>query len=233
MQRLISTLVLLLCTSFIIEAQNYVVKQTGDTLQGESLTFVDPILKEAYFKLDSIRINWSEISLVRNEHGVFANVSHIVSGKEVFAMRIRSGDLSIYEEVDMDVYGEERLPDELRTGQERRTLARGRMDYLMANNEIFVPSYKNMKEAVKTSPKAMENLQEMRKYQWIKRGLAFGGGGLIATSLFTMDGNLLLSPQLILGVIATGSSLFVNTAIDDYRWLAVESYNIEANLAQR
>ncbi|MCH2199383.1 MAG: hypothetical protein MK081_11440 [Flavobacteriales bacterium] len=232
MKRLISLAALIGCVSISSLGQQYVIKEEGDTLSGESLVFVDPIMKAPYFLLDSVQINWDDIALARNQHGVFVNVSDISSGKASFAMRIRKGELSIFEKVDMSVYGEDELPTEMRTGQERRHLARGNMDYLMDEGELFAPTYQNLSQTLQSSERAMGHLQEMRKHQWIKRGLLCGGAGLVTASIITMDGGFAISPQLILGLISTGSSFFVNAAIDDYRWMAVESYNIEASLAQ-
>lgn len=204
----------------------YVVNMKGDTLLGQQLAYRDPILQTPYFELDTSRIEWKGVHLVRNDHGVFANVSSLHKGEERYAMRVYTGAISVLERVEMDIYGDERLPARLAENEEGLYLAKGRMDYLMTSSgELHTPNYRSMVNVFGDSPQAMEHVKRFRTFQWIKRGLAYGGGALLAASFLSMTGGFVMSPQLVIGAVLSGGSFFLNAPMNDSRWLAVDAYN--------
>jgi hypothetical protein len=204
----------------------YVVNLSGDTLLGQQLAYRDPILQTPYFELDTSRIEWNGVRFLRNDHGVFANVSSLHKGEERYAMRVHSGSVSVLERVEMDIYGDERLPERLAEGEEGLYLAKGRMDYLMTSSgELHLPNYRSMINVFGDSPQAMEHVKRFRTYQWIKRGLAYGGGAILAASFLAMTGGFVMSPQLVIGMVMSGGSFFLNAPMNDSRWLAVDAYN--------
>ncbi len=204
----------------------YLVSFHGDTLKGETLAYKDPILRSPYFQIDEQEVIWDGVKLIRNEHGVFANVSHLHRGDERYAMRIKTGDISVFERVEMDIYGRETLPSRLDANEEQALLATGELNYLMdETGRLYKPTYQHMKAMMGGSEMASAHLKRFRTFQWVKRGLAYGGGGLLAVSFLSMTGGFVMSPQLIIGILMSGGSFFLNEPMNDMRWLAVDSYN--------
>lgn len=218
-------------SSIIVSAQDlcYLVSFHGDTLTGETLAYRDPILGSPYFQIDEQEVIWDGVKLIRNSHGVFANVSHLHRGDERYAMRVKAGDISVFERIEMDIYGKDQLPKRLDVEEEQLLLASGEMNYLMdAQGTMYKPTYHNMKAMMAGSEQASTHLKRFRTFQWMKRGLAYVGGSLLAVSFLSMTGGFVMSPQLIIGVLMSGGSFFLNEPMNDMRWLAVDSYNAAA-----
>lgn len=222
-------LLILFSVPFFANAQNadcYVIKMEGDTLSGTSLLYSDRILKDPIFKLDDLSLELQEVRLVRNNHGVFANVSELNRGKNQFAIRVLNGRISVLERVDMRIYGAEELPRWFDASEERKFMASGRMSYYL--NEAGVarkPSYQNLKLDLASNHASTSHLKKMRAYQWLKRGMVGSGAGLLATSLWAMQGGFIMSPKLLIGALLTGGSFFLDNPINDEKWMAVEAYN--------
>lgn len=208
------------------ENECFVVKTEGDTLVGQSLLYSDMILKEPFFQLDEIKLKLEEIRLVRNNHGVFANVSQLTRGKDLFAMRVVNGKVSVLETVDMRIYGAKELPRWFDPADERKFMASGRMSFYM--NEAGIakkPTYQNLKIDLASNASSVAHLKKFRTYQWLKRGMAATGGTLLATSFWGMQGGFVMSPRLLIAAIMTGGSFLFDNPINDEKWLAIEAYN--------
>lgn len=204
----------------------YVVLFAGDTLSGFELSFESPILQAPLISLDTSRYSLDEVALFRNDHGVFANVSHLRGDAGSFAMRVRGGRAAVLQNVNMEIYGGNELPQNLDTRAERRQLASDQMDYLyLWHGEVIKPNYRNMSFHFSASPEAMVHVKRMRRFQWLQRSLLAGGGGLMLAGVTTLDGTVSFSPTILLGMLLAGSSYFTSQAINDDRWMAVEAYN--------
>lgn len=222
-------ILILLSLPLFSVAQNtdcYVVKVEGDTLKGSELLYSDMILKEPIFKLDDQSLQLQEVRLVRNNHGVFANVSSLNRGKNQFAMRVLNGKISILEAVDMRIYGANELPRWFDATQERRFMASGRMSYYMNEaGQAKMPNYQNLKLDLGSNAVSTSHLKKMRGYQWIKRSMIGSGGALLATRLWSMQGGFMMSPGLLIGALLTGGGFLFDNPINDEKWMAVEAYN--------
>ena len=225
--RLFFLLLAVIPTLAVAQLDNcYVIRNEGDTLTGSSLIYNDLILKDPFFKLDDIKLELSEIRLVRNNHGIFANVSELTGGKEQFAMRVVNGKISVLEAVDMRIYGGDELPRWFDSSEERRNMASGKMHFYMnEKGEAKKPTYQNLKVDLASNTASMDHLKKSRMYQWLKRGMVSTGGSLLAVSFWQMEGGFVMSPRLLIAALLTGGSFLFDNPINDERWMAVEEYN--------
>ena len=164
--------------------------------------------------------------MVRNNHGIFANVSELTGGKEQFAMRVVNGKISVLEAVDMRIYGGDELPRWFDSSEERRNMAIGKMHFYMNEmGEAKKPTYQNLKVDLASNTASMDHLKKSRMYQWLKRGMVSTGGSLLAVSFWQMEGGFVMSPRLLIAALLTGGSFLFDNPINDERWMAVEEYN--------
>lgn len=207
---------------------NYVVNQQGDTLRGEAIVYRKPILRTAFFDMGETKVDWNEVGMIRNRHGVFVNVSALNDGKETYAMRIKKGSISVLERVDMNVYGGEHLPFRISEKKEKSILATGRMDYLMdEEGNLYGTSFRELREAFTYSAAAQQHLKRMNRYRWLRGLLAGAGGVLTGVGVMQAANGGGATPALVLGLVGAGSNFFFVPAIDDARWQALEAYNAE------
>ncbi len=208
---------------------SYVVNQQGDTLRGGAVLYRTPILRTPFFDTGEATVNWNEVGSIRNRHGVFFNVSSLNKGQEAYAMRIKKGNISVLEQVDMKVYGGEHLPFRLANKkQEKSMLATGRMDYLIdEEGNLYGTSYRELKEAFTYSDAAQQHLKRMNTYRWLRGLLAGAGGILTGVGVMQAANGGGATPALVLGLVGAGSNFFFAPAINDARWQALDAYNAE------
>lgn len=206
---------------------SYVVDRSGETIQG-NVIYHAPILKDPFFKVDEVTLDWNAVGTIKNRHGLFINVSEFNRGKQSYAMRVLPGTISVFEQVDMRVYGGESLPAQLSAREEEKMLAQGRMDYLMDEmGNVYGTSYRELRDVYAYSAGAMYHVKRARRYQ-ILRGLLAGVGGIltgVGVAQAAYGGGL--SPALVMGVVGAGSNFLFVPAIEDAKWQALETYNRE------
>jgi hypothetical protein len=84
----------------------FVILRNGQTHYGSSIVYERPILKDAQFVLDSVAYPADSVVFVQNHHGYFANLTDFYKKDyDQFAMRMKKETISVFEEVDMNVYG--------------------------------------------------------------------------------------------------------------------------------
>lgn len=225
-------LTLFLATAFSalsaqIAGHDYMVSFFGDTLSGGCLGYRAPILKTPYFELDGTRFPIAEVSAFRNKHGVFFNTSGIHQ-KDGFALRIVHAPISVLEEIDLDLYGQSELPNNLTRSEERKVLANGAMDYLLdREGNLVEANARGLRTMVSSSSEALNHVQRHRMYKWLRGTLIASGCGVASAGVAqsvrgTGTG---ISPLLIVGVIGAAANFALAPAIDDARWMAIETYN--------
>jgi hypothetical protein len=200
---------------------------SGDTLQGQALSLVHPILKNAYFQLDSIQVNTPDVRYFKNNHGMFGYLPERRIHDASCALRIRKGRISLFEEVNLNTY----LKDELEGVQEKRifeknNLAEGdKIDYYSKGLGPLKPvKYKSLVIDLADNEESMRYLQNYRLHQWLQRGLLGSGTALLVSGIVFRQLGALYVPALLMGGVLASSSAFVEFPKRDYMWYAFDAY---------
>jgi len=193
----------------------------GQIKEGEKLTYEYPIMQPAFFNLDGKHFEAEGVAFFRNNHGFFANLSEFYG--ERAAMRIKNtGRIQLFEEIDITAYGSM----DLNTSNPRR-LASGEVWQFYAKDEGILKkgNYKNLKIDLQDNPNCQTYLKSYRRLTGLQIGLATVGAALVAQQFYNMrNTNASFTPQIGLGIIMAGSSLFFEGAKTDALWLAVDNY---------
>ena len=196
----------------------------GQIKEGEKLTYEYPIMQPAFFNLDGKHFEAEGVAFFRNNHGFFANLAEFYGERaERYAMRIKNtGRIQLFEEIDITAYGSM----DLNTSNPRR-LASGEVWQFYAKDEGILKkgNYKNLKIDLQDNPNCQTYLKSYRRLTGLQIGLATVGAALVAQQFYNMrNTNASFTPQIGLGIIMAGSSLFFEGAKTDALWLAVDNY---------
>lgn len=201
----------------------------GDSIPGKRLIYERPILKSPFFRLDSRNFETKEVAFFKNNHGIFANLFHLYPGKERYAMKIASGRVSVYEQIDISIYGNDELDVELPEGQSTSPIlaSGGKLDYYRKGRaEILPAKHSFLKVDLQDNPNSLEHLKNYRTYRNLQWGTLGLGITTAVLGLFLNDNNRAeFSPIAALGIGVAGASYFYEYPKRDELWFAVEEYN--------
>lgn len=201
----------------------------GEVITGNQLVYNCPILKPAEFVLDGIAYETSTVEFFQNNHGYFANLSRQNSkSKERYAMRIQKGNINLYEEIEIEVYGGEELLVEGNSAGKDPLLASGEYFnyYSKGDESIKKATYRNLKVDLSDNPQSMQHLKQYKKYQVFQWGLLGAATGIIVANVAAQSGTgLKFNPIMALGLVIGGSSYFFEAGKSDSLWLAADEYN--------
>lgn len=202
---------------------------SGDVIKGEHVIYESLALKSAYFTVDNEQYETSTIEYIQNNHGFMANLGRIHGfEKERYALRIRTGKMNLFEEIDIDVYGGEELKTESKNNPQDPMLASGEMYqyYSKGEGHVMEASYTNLKIDLADNEKSMKHLKSFRNFRALQWGLLGVGSGLIAASVIKQSGGpVKFNPVMALGIVIGGGSYFMENAKEDALWLAADEYN--------
>jgi hypothetical protein len=212
-------------------AQNVVHKVVpfeGAEQTGVRLLYQKPIMQEPYFDLDGLRIETEKVGFFRNNHGYFANLCRIAPGKERYAMKIKSGIISQYEEIDILIYGGDAL--DLHTQPSVATnplLATGEsfQFYTKNNGAITKANFRNLKTDIGDNTESATWLRAYRRYRWMQRGTLVAGAGITAGSFLVKPGDVKFTPLSAFGLIVFAGSYLFEYAKKDALYFAVDAFN--------
>jgi len=242
---MVRTLLLLLIfptllTSFssysqITNPPHLVVLHNGETYSGVRLVYISPILRTSEFELDGRKFETNEIAFFRNNLGYFTNLNRIYSDRaERYAMRIKEGRISLYEEIDIEVYGGDELQG-IAPGSTNEMLATGEQFqyFTKLNGPVQKATYRNLRLALADHAESKREMRIYRNYHILQVGMVAAGSGLIAYEIMrqndsaqhSSDGKVRLTPMIALGVVIGGSSIFLERAKSNTKWIAVDKYN--------
>lgn len=209
-----------------LEDLSYVVLNNGERIEG-TITYERPIMKAPQIKVNAFSVAPNEVGLLRNTHGIFANVSQFNKGMDSFALRVKMGSISVFENVNMDVYGKETLPTDLSQREEKSMLAQGRMDYLMdeEGNLFNAHTYQGLKDAFAFNEVALKHVRRAQRYRWMRGILAGAGGLLTGVGVVQAGYGAGVTPALVMGMVGFGTNFLFIPAIEDARWQALDAYN--------
>ena len=202
---------------------------TGETVQGARLLYERPILKTPYFLFDGVRYETGQVEFFRNNHGRFANLGSLWGGKERYALKIKSGKIDLYEEVDMAIYGGDVLDVELDPFTSTSPLLAGGEDvefYVLNGKPIQKAKYRYLKLDLVDNEASMKQLNDFKKYRLLQYGVLSVGLATTVGSLFMNDNNRPeFSPLTALGIIVAGSSYLFEYPKRDAILNSIDSYN--------
>jgi len=224
---------ILLCCVFVAsnaQEKKYHVSLFSDSLLlGHHLVYERPILQTPYFMLDNQRIETKNVKFFSNRHGYFANLRELSGGKERYALRIKSGKVNLYEEIDMAIYGGDELQVEPNLGSSTSPLlATGESleYYVKGNNSIQKAKYKFLTIDLADNPESELQLKSFKKYRTLQLGIFGLGLATTVGSLFMNQNNRAeFSPITALGIIITGSAYLMEYPKRDALLNAVDAYN--------
>lgn len=229
-----SAIVFLLLSSalfgqFTRQRSHVVEMSKGDSHVGKSLIYEKPIMKEPVFRLDDRLVMASKVKFFKNNNGYFTNLTFANEPSPGdFAMRIKKGNIDLYETIDIEVYGQESLQvteQQHKSGEVKLATGDKFQYYSVDKKRVKKANYQNLRLDMATNAKAAENMQMFRRYQWLQRGLIAGGISLVAGGIATQTGDPVFTPVIALGAVAVGSSWFCRAPKHDYLWEAVDAYN--------
>jgi hypothetical protein len=215
---------------YIDDIGNHVELCSGQIIEGQSVQYSRPILKSPVFLVDEQSVLPRDVAFLKNDHGYFARVDGSFIAKEQYAMRIRKGPISMFEVVDIVVYGRKNIELPVQNEQlpQSNYLASGNnfQYYRKGDGTLRKAKYSNLKVDLADSPSSMKHLETHRKYQWLQRGLIALGSGLLSFDIIRQNPEQMkFSPIMAFGIVIGGSSAFCESPKKDNLWWAVESYN--------
>ena len=203
---------------------------SGESVTGTRLVYESPILKEAFFSLDDETYESSTVSFFQNNHGYFANLCRVHGlTAERYALRIKSGKMNLYEEVDMAVYGSDDLQTEESGNSQDPMLATGKMYeyYSMGDEPVRIANYSNLIVDLGDNALSVEHLHRHRNYRMLQWGMIGLGGGIIAANILAQSHSAVrFNPVMALGIVIGGGSYFLQAPKEDELWLAADEYNM-------
>ncbi len=209
---------------------------SGEIVNGLELKYEAPSLKQAHFFIDGSAYTSDEVKFFQNSHGFFSNLAKVHGANaERYALRIRKGRMSLYEEINMEIYG----GDELKTGEEATMqdpmLASGKMYeyYNIDDQPVREATYANLKIDLKDNAESMNHLKKYRRYKWLQMGLLGIGSGVVAYDVIRQSGGAVkFNPFMACGIVIGGSSYFMETPKEDELWFAADAYNTEMTVTE-
>lgn len=219
----------------VTQPSHLVLLHNGEEYTGKRLLYISPILRTSEFSLDERKFESSEIAFFRNNLGYFANLNRIYSDRaERYAMRIKEGRISLFEEIDIEIYGGDEL-EGVGPGITNERLATGDdfQYFTRLNGPVQKANYRNLKLAMADYPESRREMNIYRNYRYLQVGMVLAGAGLITYEIMrqgreaqtSTDGAIRMTPMIALGVVIGGSSYFIERAKSNTKWIAVEKYN--------
>jgi len=220
--------------------QHKVFLASGDVKIGERLTYETAPTGRQEFVLDNDRYDSEDVHFFQNNHGYFANLNRVLgNNKERYALRIRKGNLSLYEEIEMEVYGGEELKTEGEPGTDIQDpmLASGKMFeyYQMAGNDyVRKATYANLNVDLAGNTESLKHLGSFKKFRILQWALLGIGSGIIAMDVLRQSGGgVQFNPVMAFGFVVGGGSYLLETPKRDALWLAADAYNQEEPMVEK
>lgn len=199
---------------------------SGEKVDGDRLIYEAPILKAPHFDLDGLQIETPSVAFFQNNHGYFANLAKIHGEKaERYAIRIKTGNINLYEEIEMEVYGGDNI-EIAEDGNDNLAKGEDFQYFNVSTGEIKKANYRNLKANMADNAKALREVNMIRNYSIIQGVLIGIGAGIIGYEIHRQtDQAVRFTPAMAAGIVVGGSSYFLINAKGNARWLAVDAYN--------
>ncbi|MCC6599419.1 MAG: hypothetical protein IT223_01960 [Crocinitomicaceae bacterium] len=227
---LFGVLISIECSAQLGKINPYVITFNGEKFDGQQLSYDSPIMKPSHFKVDGNVFNAADVAFFQNNHGYFANLAKLYSdNSERYAIRIRSGILHLYEEINIDAYAQEELQiTENSSSMENEMLATWEyfQYYTKNNGPVKKANYKNLKADLSDNPLSAHSMKNYRNYRILQVAMVLAGAGLVSMDIARQSNQAVqFTPWMATGIVIGGSSYFLESAKENEKWLAVDSYN--------
>lgn len=212
------------------KAQQNVVLFSGDTLSADSIVYQSVSVDRPVFHLgNDTTVASDSVRFVTNFHGTLANLDSAKrNADEDYALRIRNGEVSVFEEVEIEIYGGRHLAIQRngsRLGQHPDLASGENYDYYsMDSGELKKVKYKNLKVDLWESEESKEELKAFKRYRYLQIGLVTAGLG-VATVTYLNNSNETMSPLTLTGLLVAGCSIAIEFPKRDALNNAIDFYN--------
>ncbi len=204
---------------------------SGDQITGENLLYESPIMRQSYFSLQDETYESPTVAYFQNNHGYFANMCKIHGlNAERYAMRIKSGRINLFEEIDLSVYGSETLKTEGTNNNQDPMLASGDAleYYSKGDSPIRAAKYRNLIFDLSDNANCMTHLKRYRNYKILQWSMIGIGSGIIAANIIRQSNNAIkFNPVMAIGISIGGGSYFLEKPKEEELWMAADEYNKE------
>jgi hypothetical protein len=218
-------------TAQLTKPVHKVVLFSGEVFTGERLVYETPILRPAYFALDMEEFESSSVNYFQNNHGYFTNLARLHGmNSERYALRIATGKMNLFEEVDLSVYGGDELKTADSSGIQDPMLATGEMYeyYSKGDQPVRKASYRNLVVDLKDNEQSIKHLHAYRNYTILQWGMLGVGSAIIAANIMAQSNSAVrFNPVMALGIVIGGGSYLMERPKHDELWLAADEYNKE------
>ncbi len=202
---------------------------SGDVITGDNVIYNATMVKEATFAVDNETYESSNVEFFQNDHGYFANLGRLHGfEKERYAMRIKTGRINLFEEIEIDVYGSEELKTESPGNAQDPMLASGAeyQYYTKGDGKLLEANYRNLHVDLADNASSVKLLKNYKNYRLLQWGMVGIGSGLIAASVISQSGApVKFTPFMALGFVIGGGSYLLEAPKNDALWLAADTYN--------
>ncbi|MGB0862447.1 MAG: hypothetical protein ACPG19_06205 [Saprospiraceae bacterium] len=186
----------------------------GKIIEGEQVTFRDPLLKRPYINVDDLEIRAKEVQFYQDEFGFHANVSSLLGPfnlKTSFAPRIKAGKINLYELIRIN-----HNPSSY-DGTTGAWIPGSRTEstyhfYNKGFGNLKKATYSNLKTDLSNNPLALAELNKYKQKLLVTGGLYTGAGLLAIFSVISfINANNMPIPSK--GISNTTVGLGIGTAV--------------------
>lgn len=203
----------------------------GTTASGNELHYETPILRPAVFTIDNQSFPASDVSFIQNKASYIGSLGDLYGFKsERYALRIVTGKMDIYEEIDIVVYTTPHEKPEESLYSEDPFMATGTdyQYYSLDKTNLKKFSYKNLKLDVAGNESSVNELKKFNRLRWLQRCMLTAAVGIITYDIASQDAETLtLTPVTAFGFILGGSSFFIERGKHDALMEAADAYNAQ------
>ncbi len=234
----IITLPVLLFFFFGVQAQEgkpfYVGLNSGETVYGNKLEFIDKLIGKDYLLLDdSMKYLLSDIKFYQRESGYYLKKNISMRG-DVWFKRNIEGKINTYSATEWSYSPGMMGPNGMYTGGYSRAI---KMSYYEKGYQFKEMNYENLKRDLKNHEASMLQLEKVRKMKNTNIGIYVGSAALILAGIAhtaalnkqegppPYDADIKFSPFLIVGAIGIAIPSFINMSKEEKLLQAIKTYN--------
>ena len=185
-----------------IESRSGVILRNGNKELGRVIIY-EGSNATGTFTLDGKKFPSGDVTFFKSAHGYFANASDI-DCKECYGLRLRKGNISLFEKINIATYQADTLPN---SGRLSDFASGERMHYYqLENNSLKKINYANLKDDIYSYIPSQLFLKDYRKFRFMQFGMLGIGIGLVASSIISQGSNINITPGMVLGTLLTGGS---------------------------
>jgi hypothetical protein len=212
--------------------QQKVILFSGDTIQSDSITYEFLNSDKPYFRLgNGTQFTSDSVKFVTNFHGTFVNLREVgpSNDEERYALRIRNKKVKVFEEIEMEIYGREKLAIRnigKRISQHPELASGDEYDfYTLRNDTVRKVNYQNLKIDLWGNEKSRDELLAFKRFRYLQVGMIAAGAGIAVASLYMGESTGKITPITATGIILAGCSVLIEFPKKDALKNAIDFYD--------